>query len=49
MRTYARDHNRLLSQVARAVITQAPEIADLTSINLMNIANPTTVTTHPPV
>jgi GAF domain-containing protein len=31
MRTYARDHNRLLSQVAHAVITQAPDIADLTT------------------
>jgi AmiR/NasT family two-component response regulator len=31
MRTYARDHNRLLSQVARAVITQDPDITDLTT------------------
>lgn len=30
MRSYARIHNRPLSQVARAVITQAPTIADLT-------------------
>lgn len=29
MRTYARDHNRLLSQVARAVIAHDPDIADL--------------------
>ena len=30
MRAYARAHNRLLSQVARAVITQNPGITDLT-------------------
>ncbi len=30
MRTYARNHNRLLSQVAQAVITHTPDIADLT-------------------
>lgn len=30
MRTYARNHNRLLSQVAGAIITHAPDIADLT-------------------
>jgi GAF domain-containing protein len=30
MRTYARNHNQLLSQVARAVITQDPGIANLT-------------------
>ncbi len=30
MRTYARLHNRLLSQIAQAVISQAPDIADLT-------------------
>lgn len=30
MRSYARNRNRPLSQVARAVITQAPSIADLT-------------------
>ncbi|MEU8800055.1 GAF and ANTAR domain-containing protein [Spirillospora sp. NPDC048819] len=29
MRRYARDHNRLLSQVARAVVEQAPEVADM--------------------
>jgi GAF domain-containing protein len=29
MRTYARSHNRLLSQVARAITTQAPDIAEL--------------------
>src|SRR6476620_4236676 len=44
MRSYARDHNRLLSQVAKAVITQDLGVADLT-----NIANPTTVTTHPQI
>lgn len=32
MRTYARNHNRLLSQVARAVITQNHDIADLTNV-----------------
>ncbi|MFG2244214.1 GAF and ANTAR domain-containing protein [Spirillospora sp. NPDC048823] len=31
MRRYARDHNRLLSQVARAVVDQAPEVADMLS------------------
>jgi GAF domain-containing protein len=31
MRTYARDHNQLLSQVAHAVIAQTPDIADLTT------------------
>jgi GAF domain-containing protein len=30
MRAYARHHNRLLSQIAHAVITQAPDIARLT-------------------
>jgi len=30
MRTYARNHNRPLSQIAKAVITHAPDIADLT-------------------
>ncbi|MGH3886406.1 MAG: GAF and ANTAR domain-containing protein [Pseudonocardiaceae bacterium] len=30
MRTYARGHHRLLSQVAQAVITQDPDITDLT-------------------
>jgi GAF domain-containing protein len=29
MRAYARNHNRLLSQVARAIINQAPDITDL--------------------
>ena len=29
MRTYARNHNRLLSQVAQAIINQAPDITDL--------------------
>ena len=29
MRTYARNHNRLLSQVARAIINQTPDITDL--------------------
>lgn len=29
LRRYARDHNRLLSQVARAVVDQSPEVADL--------------------
>ncbi|MDQ2883434.1 MAG: GAF and ANTAR domain-containing protein [Actinomycetota bacterium] len=29
MRTYARDNNRLLSQVAQAVITQDPDLTDL--------------------
>jgi GAF domain-containing protein len=42
MRSYARKHNRLLSQVAQAVITQESDITDLT-----NVASPTTVTTHP--
>ncbi len=42
MRSYARNRNRLLSQVAKAVITQDPDVADLT-----NIADTTTVTTHP--
>jgi hypothetical protein len=32
MRTYARNHNQLLSQVARAVINQAPDIADSTNV-----------------
>jgi AmiR/NasT family two-component response regulator len=32
MRTYARNHNRLLSQVARAVINQPHDIADLTNV-----------------
>jgi hypothetical protein len=40
MRTYARNHNRPLSQIAKAVITHAPDTADLTT-------SPTTVTTHP--
>lgn len=31
MRTYSRDHNRLLSQVAKSVIAQAPDITDLTN------------------
>jgi GAF domain-containing protein len=31
MRSYARNHNRLLSLVAQAVITQDPDIADLTA------------------
>jgi GAF domain-containing protein len=31
MRSYARNHNRLLSLVAQAVITQAPDVADLTT------------------
>jgi AmiR/NasT family two-component response regulator len=44
MRTYARNHNRLLSQVARAIITQPHDIADLT-----NVTEPPTVTTRPPV
>jgi len=30
MRNYARSHNRPLSQIAQAIITQAPDIADLT-------------------
>jgi hypothetical protein len=30
MRTYARDHNRLLSLVAQAIITQHPDLTDLT-------------------
>jgi GAF domain-containing protein len=30
MRSYARSHNRPLSQIAQAVITQSPDIADLT-------------------
>jgi AmiR/NasT family two-component response regulator len=30
MRSYARSHNRPPSQIAQAVITQAPDIADLT-------------------
>ena len=30
MRTYARDHNRLLCLVAQAIITQDPDIVDLT-------------------
>ncbi len=30
MRAYARHHNRLLSQVAQAVVSQDPDIADLT-------------------
>jgi GAF domain-containing protein len=30
MRTYARDHNRLLSLVAQAIITHDPDIVDLT-------------------
>jgi GAF domain-containing protein len=30
MRTYARNHNRPLSPIAKAVITHAPDIADLT-------------------
>jgi transcriptional regulator with GAF, ATPase, and Fis domain len=29
MRTYARDHNRLLSQIAQAVITKDPDLIDL--------------------
>jgi GAF domain-containing protein len=29
MRSYARNHNRLLSQVARAIINQTPDITDL--------------------
>ena len=29
IRSYARNHNRLLSQVARAIINQAPDITDL--------------------
>jgi GAF domain-containing protein len=40
MRTYARNHNRPLSQIAKAVITHAPDTADLTTA-------PTPVTTHP--
>ncbi len=32
MRTYSRNHNRLLSQVALAVITHASDIADLTNV-----------------
>jgi AmiR/NasT family two-component response regulator len=31
MRTYARNHNRPLSQIAKAVITHAPDTADLTT------------------
>ncbi|WP_243715980.1 GAF and ANTAR domain-containing protein [Actinomadura darangshiensis] len=31
MRSYARDNNRLLSEVARAVVLQAPEVADMLS------------------
>jgi hypothetical protein len=30
MRTYVRDHNRLLSLVAQAIITQDPDLTDLT-------------------
>jgi AmiR/NasT family two-component response regulator len=29
MRSYARNHNRLLSQVARAIINQTPDVTDL--------------------
>ncbi|WP_245974249.1 GAF and ANTAR domain-containing protein [Thermomonospora umbrina] len=29
LRSYARDHNRLLSQVAHAVVEQSPDVADL--------------------
>jgi GAF domain-containing protein len=32
MRTHARNHNQLLSQVARAVINQAPDLADVTNV-----------------
>jgi GAF domain-containing protein len=32
MRTYARNHNRLLSQVARAIIDQAPDVAEVTNV-----------------
>jgi AmiR/NasT family two-component response regulator len=32
MRTHARNHNQLLSQVARAVINQAPDLTDVTNV-----------------
>ena len=43
MRTYARDHNRLLSLVAQAIITQHPR-----PHRPNDLADPTAVTTHPP-
>ena len=32
MRTHARNHNQLLSQVARAIINQDPDITDMTNV-----------------
>lgn len=44
MRTYARNHNRLLSQVARSIINHTPDITDLATP-----PTPPPVTTHPPI